>query len=75
MESSAEYAAKYESQARRRLRRAQRVRERAGEVPARLAPLQVAMARRAAELELSAAALVEIAAGQRRLHDGFTNPV
>jgi len=58
-------ADRYDSAAVRQLARASRVRERAHEVGDELAPLREAMRRRAAELELTAAALHEIAQGQR----------
>lgn len=58
-------ADRYDSVAVRQLARASRVRDRAAEVGDELAPLRAAMRRRAAELELTAAALHEIARGQR----------
>ena len=55
---------RYEALAADRRIRARRIRRRAEEISPELAPLRHAMCRRAAELELSAAALREIAAGQ-----------
>ena len=57
-------AERYETLAADRRTRARRIRRRAAEISPELAPLRHAMCRRAAELELSAAALGEIAAGQ-----------
>ena len=57
-------AQRYETLAVDRRTRARRIRLRAAEISPELAPLRHAMCRRAAELELSAAALCEIAAGQ-----------
>ena len=60
-------ADRYEALAADRSTRAERIRRRAAGIPAGLQPLQQAMRRRAAELELSAAALHEIATGQRAM--------
>lgn len=57
----------YESAARDRETRAGRIRRRAAQMPAELVPLRQAMQRRAAELELSAVALQEIASGRRAM--------
>lgn len=62
-----DHADVYETAARDRETRAGRIRRRAAQVPAELVPLRQAMQRRAAELELSAVALQEIAAGRRAM--------
>lgn len=60
-------ADRYDALAADRWTRAERIRRRAAGIPEGLQPLQQAMCRRAAELELSAAALHEIATGQRAM--------
>ncbi len=55
----------YQQLADDRRNRAERVRIRSAALPSGLEPLRIAMNRRAAELELTAAALDEIAFGQR----------
>ncbi len=61
--------ARYRAMADDRLDRAQRVRQRALDLPTSLAPLERAMRRRACELELAAAALCQIAAGRGAADD------